>query len=525
MPTWFADIVDASSRLSATSSRTAKRDIISALLISLDSDEVTAVVAMLSGEIRQGRIGVGWAAMYGAEMPSPLPAASSAPGLTELEQPQNALTVLAIDHAFDTIAATTGEGSVALRSAVIEDIFARSTPAEVAFLRALLTGGVRQGALDGVMADGVAAAAKVPAATVRRAAMLNGSLPMTARIALAEGEAALNSIGLQVLRGVQPMLAATSASVADAVAELGRCSVEWKLDGARIQVHRSGESVQVFTRNLNEVGHRLPDVVAAALALQCESVVLDGEALMVDSTGRPRPFQDTMSRFGQESDEQLAGKPDIRLRPFFFDIMHLDGRDHLETPLGERLRILEDLVSTQRIPGIITDDPVAAQAILDDAMERGHEGVMVKAVDSLYEAGRRGKAWRKVKPVKTLDLVVLAAEWGHGRRTGTLSNLHLGAVGPGGSFVMVGKTFKGLTDALLAWQTEEFLAREIRRTGITVWVRPELVVEIAVDGVQRSSRYPGGVALRFARVKGYRPDRDAATADTIETVQALLPGA
>jgi DNA ligase 1 len=537
--TLFAEVVSASSRVTLTSSRTAKRDIISALLKSLEPGEIATTVAMLTGEVRQGRIGVGWATMYGAT--------GDASSSGHSESPQ--LSISELDDAMEALAGTSGEGSVAARAAVITEILGRSTATEAEFIRALMTGGLRQGALDGVMADGVAAAAGVPAALVRRAAMLTGSLPETAHMAITAGAEALSTVGLAVMRGIQPMLASTSATVADAVTELGECSVEWKLDGARIQVHRHGSEVRIFTRNLNDVTHRLPLVASTTLALSCESAVFDGEALAVDHTGRPRPFQDTMSQFGQDtpgsqdtpggqdtaqpqdtadSDEPaLSQANSAQLAPFFFDILHLDGQDLLDVPLGERRTILEQLASAHMIPGIVTSDPEQAQAVLDDAIARGHEGVMVKAVGSTYDAGRRGKSWRKVKPVRTLDLVVLAAEWGHGRRTGTLSNLHLGAAAnPGESgFVMVGKTFKGLTDATLAWQTEQLLAREVRRTGITVWVRPELVVEIAVDGVQRSTRYPGGVALRFARVKGYRHDRDASTADSIASVQAMLPGA
>ena len=350
--------------------------------------------------------------------------------------------------------------------------------------------------------------------------MLGGYLGRAARIALTEGVDGLTSVRLRVLHGVQPMLASTADDVAAAVADLGFVSVEWKLDGARVQVHRSGDEVRVYTRNLNDVTPRLPVVVEVVRSLPVEAVVLDGVTLRVGDDGRPAAFQDTMSRFGREDESDWEAE----LRPWFFDVLHLDGRDVLDKPLGDRLDLLDRIAAPHRVPGRLTDDPDVAAAVLDEALGLGHEGVMVKGASSSYEAGRRGKAWRKVKPAHTLDLVVLAAEWGHGRRTGWLSNLHLGARATDGGFVMVGKTFKGMTDELLAWQTERLQALEIETRGITVHVRPELVVEIAVDGEQSSTRYAGGAALRFARVKGYRADKDPTDADTIETVRSMLPG-
>jgi DNA ligase-1 len=322
------------------------------------------------------------------------------------------------------------------------------------------------------------------------------------------------------MQPVLPMLAQPAEDVASALADLGTALFEWKLDGARIQVHRADDDVRIFTRNLNDVTARLPGVVDWARALPVRAVVLDGEAIGVDEEARPHAFQDTMSSFGRDSDT-VAGAGGA-LEAFFFDVLHVDGDDVIDRPLGDRLQIVQDLAGRRRIPGVVTSSPEEAATVLDGALAAGHEGVMVKAIDSAYDAGRRGRAWRKVKPVHTFDLVVLAAEWGHGRRRGWLSNLHLGARGPDGTFVMVGKTFKGLTDALLEWQTKELLAREIGRDGIVVHVRPELVVEIALDGVQASNRYPGGVALRFARVRRYRDDKPPERADAIEAVQALL---
>jgi len=374
-------------------------------------------------------------------------------------------------------------------------------------------GELRQGALAGVMADAIARAADVPAAAVRRAAMLAGDLGAVAAAVIADGGAGLEGFRLELLRPVQPMLAQTAETLEEALERARPAAVEWKLDGARIQAHRVGDQVRVFTRNLADVTERLPEVVEAVRALAVKSVVLDGEAIALDAEGRPQPFQVTMSRFGSRASVEPP------LTAFFFDCLHLDGEDLVGRPARERLAALPDEL---RVPRIETDDAAEAEAFLEDALARGHEGVMVKALDAPYEAGRRGTGWIKVKRAHTLDLVVLAAEWGHGRRSGRLSNLHLGARDPTtGGFVMLGKTFKGMTDAMLAWQTERFLELETHGDGHTVYVRPEQVVEIAFDGVQTSRRYPGGVALRFARVKGYRPDKRAEEADTIETVRAL----
>ena len=374
---------------------------------------------------------------------------------------------------------------------------------EADFVKQLFTGGLRQGALAGLMVDAIAKAAEVPAELARRALMLSGDLASTAEIAMTEGEEGLRRVGFELFRPILPMLASTAESVADAVASFDRASVEWKLDGIRIQIHRRGDEVRVYTRNLNEITHALPGIVAAVRGLDVGQAVLDGEALWMSEQG-PAPFQETVSQID-------AGAPPEGIVTFLFDVLHVDGDDLLDTPLEQRAARLGAIAPQLRIPGLVTSDPEVAQSVLDESLRAGHEGVVVKDAASLYAAGRRGKAWRKVKPVRTYDLVVLGAEWGHGRRRGWLSNLHLGARDPRtGGFVMVGKCFKGLTDELLAWQTRELLDRETVREGIAVLVRPELVVEIALDGVQSSTRYPGGVALRFARVKRYRPDKDAA---------------
>ncbi len=505
----FADVVATSAAVGATSSRLAKAEALADLLRRADPHDVPAIVGFLTGEPRQGRIGVGWRSVA---------AAAAEPS------PHASLTVAEVDHALTTLAGLAGPGSGTARTTLLADLLGRATAPEAAFLGRLFGGEVRHGALAGVMADAVAKAAAVPATVVRRAVMLGGDLGRSAAVALTEGRSGLEATGLEVGRPVQPMLAATATSVADAVEAIGLSSVEWKLDGIRIQVHRRGRDVAVYTRNLNDITARLPEVVAVARSLPADSLVLDGEALVVDDAGRPVMFQDTAGRVGADGERSEA------VLPHFFDLLHLDGQDLIDLPLADRLEELERVAGGHRIPGSRTDDPAEAEGVLAAALGAGHEGVVVKDLGSPYLAGRRGKSWRKVKPVHTLDLVVLAAEWGYGRRTGWLSNLHLGARADDGSgFVMVGKTFKGLTDHLLRWQTERFLSLAEREepwagpnTGV-VWVRPEQVVEIAVDGVQRSTRYPGGVALRFARVLRYRSDKDAADADILSAVTALLP--
>jgi len=502
-------VVATSGEVAATRSRKNKIEALAAALRAAAPDEIAVVVHLLTGEPRQGRIGVGWATLSAARNGTTEAAAPGGPNVTVTE----------LDEVLDRLATTTGAGSAAARQALLAGLFARATPAEADFIVRFITGELRQGALAGLMADAIAQAAAVPAPAVRRAAMLSGNLADTARRALTTGEAGLAEISLQVLRPIQPMLAASSPSVAEALAATGRASVEWKLDGARIQVHRIAEDVRVFTRNLNDVTARVPEVVKVVRELPAQSFVLDGEAIGLTDDALPRRFQDTMSRFGTDD----AASHAMTLAPFFFDVLHLDGEDLLDRSLAERAGRLTALVGEWRVPAIETDDPDVAEEFLAGALGTGHEGVMVKALDSRYEAGRRGAAWRKVKPVRTLDLVVLAAEWGHGRRRGWLSNLHLGARDPDtGGFVMVGKTFKGLTDQLLTWQTEQLQRIATHRDDYTVYVRPELVVEIALDGAQASTRYAGGVALRFARVRAYRPDKSAADADTIDAVRALL---
>ncbi len=490
----YGDLAAASQRVAATAKRSEKIATLAELLYSTPADEIEATVGLLIGEPRQGRLGVGWATMSNLQV-----AAASVPSLT----------IHDIDAALTVVAALEGSGSQGERVRVMRELWSAATEAEQHHLHRVLTGELRQGANEGVVADAVGKASGQPIAAVRRAAMLLGDLGCAAQLALTGRSL---DVGLTPLTAVQPMLAGTSASVTDALAEIGLASVEWKLDGIRVQAHKRGDDVRLFSRGLNDITAGLPAVVDLVRRVPANSVVLDGEALGIDEEGQPLIFQETMSGLATTS-------------AYFFDVLHADGASLIDDPLRRRRSVLEALLPVgARLPSIITADADEAEAFAANAVATGHEGVMVKAIESTYEAGRRGTGWRKVKPVHTLDLVVLAAEWGHGRRVGWLSNLHLGARGTDG-FVMVGKTFKGMTDDLLRWQTEELQRHAIANEGHTVHVRPELVVEIAVDGVQRSTRYPGGVALRFARVRRYRPDKTASQADTIERVQGMLGGA
>lgn len=504
----FRQVVDCSAEVRSTRSRLAKIASIAALLAASAPEVVPLVVDYLSGNLPQGKVGLGYAAVTAIEVPP-------APGTT--------LTVRRVDEVFAELAGESGPGSQLRRRQALTDLMAAATGPEQAFLRGLILGELRQGASGGIMEEAMAEAAGVPVGLVRRAAMVSGDLAAIGRTAVSGGASGLSEFGLQLFSPLQPMLAQTAPEVAAALEKAGPAAIEYKIDGARIQAHRLGREVRVYTRNLREITEWIPEIVEEIAALDAGSLILDGEAIALDSAGRPRPFQVTMSRFGRQSDIGHTGA-EIPLVPFFFDCLHLDGSDLIDQPARERAQALASAVPAGLIaPRIETSDPAAAEAFFERALEAGHEGVVVKSLESPYKAGRRGAGWVKVKPVHTLDLVVLAVEWGSGRRQGWLSNLHLGARGPGaGEFTMLGKTFKGLTDELLAWQTERFLQLETHRKGHIVFVRPEQVVEIAFDGVQRSSRYPGGIALRFARVKGYREDKTAAEADTVETVRALL---
>lgn len=507
----LAELAACSLAVSATRARSQKVALLAPVLAAAaaEGDDALLVAASyLGGALRQRRTGLGWRTL--AELPAPA------------EEPT--LTLAETDAAFAAMGALSGAGSAGARAEAVVALFGRATELEQPWLRSLALGEVRQGALDALVQEALARAAEVPLAAVRRAAMLAGSTVAVAPLAFA-GEEALATVGLEVGRPVLPMLASSDTSVASAVAALvarddAPVSVDAKLDGIRIQVHRDGDDVRIASRSLEDLTARLADVVEVVRALPARRLVLDGEALTLAADGRPRPFQETASRTARRQ-----GGEEVVL-PWFFDLLHLDDVDLLDAPASERLAALERIVPEQhRVRRLVTDDPDAAEAFAAEVLAAGHEGVVVKSLAAPYEAGRRGAAWVKVKPVHTLDLVVLAVEWGSGRRQGSLSNIHLGARDPdGGPPVMVGKTFKGMTDAMLAWQTERFLELETHRSGHVVHVRPEQVVEIALDGVQRSTRYPGGVALRFARVVRYREDKTAEQADTIEMVRAVGRG-
>ena len=499
------EVAATSAAVAAGSARLAKVERLAACLRRLEPGEVQPAVAFLSGELRQRQIGVGWAALRDAPDPAAEPT----------------LTVAEVDAAFQRIGRLGGPGSQGERRRLVGELFGRATAAEQRFLVGLLSGELRQGALEGVMVEAIARAAGVAGAEVRRALMLRGALGPVAEVALTRGVPGLRELHLQVGRPLKPMLASTAPSLQAAMDRVGEAAVEWKLDGARIQVHRAGPEVAVFTRTLDDITARVPEVVRAALALPVRAAVLDGEVIALHPDGRPHPFQVTAGRVGSRLEvERLAAS--LPLTAFLFDLLHLDGQDLLDRTGAERHAALAAVVPEPlRTPRRVTADPLEAAAFLDDTLARGHEGVMVKSLAATWEAGRRGAGWLKVKPVHNLDLVVLAVEWGHGRRRGWLSNLHLGARDPAGGFVMLGKTFKGLTDKLLAWQTERLQELAVASDGYTVRVRPELVVEVAFDGVQQSPRYPGGLALRFARVVRYRDDKRAEEADTIDTVRAI----
>jgi len=539
----LSDLVRTSEAVSLTSGRRVKIDEIAGLLRRAAPEEIPVAVAFLSGELRQRQIGVGYAALGGL-----LPAASGQDGGAGHEP----LTLAETDSVFAEIGATVGPGSQAGRRRLLGTLFARATPAEQSFLTRLLAGELHQGALEGVMIEAVARAAGVAAGEVRRAHLLGGSLPALAEAALsaasaARGDgagddeaaaaaalAALRAFRLEVGRPLRPMLAASAPAVAAAFERTSPAAVEWKIDGIRIQVHRQGPLVRVFTRTLDDITARLPEITRAVLASPAEALVLDGEAIALGPDGRAQPFQVTASRAGTQAAPGQEG-PDVPLTPFFFDLLHLDGQDLIDEPASVRQALMAEVLPAEfRVPRLVTGEVGAAEAFFADAVARGHEGVVVKSLDAPYAAGRRGGEWIKVKPRHTLDLVVLAAEWGHGRRRGWLSNLHLGARDPAGGFVMLGKTFKGLTDEMLRWQTEQFLdladppgqrpGGDLTDAWGVLRLRPEMVVEIAFDGVQASPRYPGGLALRFARVLRYRPDKRAAEADTIDAVRAIWDG-
>ncbi len=502
-------VVETSARVAGVSGRLEKINLLASLLAGVAPEEIEIAVAFLSGSYRQQKLNVGYAALQAASEGS---AAESA--ILELAE---------VDAVFERISRVSqGKGSTGERQRLLRELFQRATRDEQHFLFRLVIGELRQGAVEGVMLEAVAKAAGVPAVQVRRARMMAGDLTSVARAALTGRAAELAGFATQLFRPVHPMLAGSADEAAVAIEELGEAALEYKLDGARIQVHKAGDQVAVYSRRLNEVTAAVPELVQAIRALPARELILDGEVIALRPNGTPYPFQVTMSRFGRRLDIDRM-RQELPLTPFFFDLLYLDGAALLDEPAHRRLGELSQLVpESMVVPRLVTGSGEAADRFLRAALERGHEGIMAKALDAPYEAGQRGRRWLKVKPANTLDLVVLAAEWGHGRRHGWLSNLHLGARNPvDGGFVMLGKTFKGMTDEMLRWQTQRLLELEVAREGITVYVRPELVVEVAFNEVQGSTQYPGGVALRFARIKRYRTDKNASEADTIESVQQI----
>lgn len=502
----LAELVETSRRITETSRRLEKIGLLAALLARLRGEEIEIAASFLCGRTRQGKTGIGYRTLQEtAAGPAPNPS----------------LEISAIDRRLQAIAAVKGKGSERARFEALRELMAAATAPEQQFLRGLLVGELRQGALEGLMADAIAKAAHISPDRVRRAAMMAGDIVPIARAAIEQGEAGLEPYRLHLFRPVQPMLAQSAESVEEAIAALGEAALEYKMDGARIQVHRSGHEVAVYTRQLNDVTAAVPEVVEAVRTLPARELILDGEVLSLQPNGRPQPFQTTMRRFGRKLDVE-AMRRELPLRPYFFDLIFQDGGELLTEPQARRFQLLGELTGEFLMPHIITADPQRAQQFLDSALATGHEGIMAKSLAAAYDAGSRGIGWMKVKQAHTLDLVILAAEWGSGRRQGWLSNLHLGARDTEkGGYAMLGKTFKGLTDEMLEWQTQELLKHEIARDTYTVYVEPKIVVEIAFNELQVSPRYPSGLALRFARVKRYRKDKTPDQADTFETVQRL----
>jgi DNA ligase-1 len=501
------EVVEASTTVAATSSRLQKTATLAELLRRMHGAEIPIAVTYLSGSLMQGRIGLGWSAIADARTAGPA------------ENPS--IDLIDVDAVFERIAHTSGAGAARARTQLLTELLTRATAEEQDFLVRLVSGELRQGALEGVLAEAIAKASTTPADAVRQAAMMCGNLGEVAYVALTEGAAALSRYVIQLFRPVEPMLASPAENITEALAWLGEAAFELKLDGARIQVHKAGDDVKVFSRGLRDVTAAVPEVVDEMRSLRTRELIFDGEVIAIGEQGRPHPFQETMRRFGRRLEVDRL-RQELPLTAFFFDCLYVDGRALTMEPQRVRFAALLEAAPGLTIPHRILSDPTLAENFFRESLALGHEGLMAKALDAPYAAGSRGRSWLKIKHARTLDLVVLAAEWGSGRRRGWLSNLHLGARDPKtGGFVMLGKTFKGLTDETLAWQTAAFLEREITRDGHVVFVRPELVVEIAFNDVQESPQYPGGLALRFARVKGYRPDKTATQADTIATVQEI----
>ncbi len=502
----LAEVVEISRRVADTSKRLEKIGLLAELIRQLSAEEIEIAVQFLAGQTRQGRIGIGYAALRDARnSPADSPT----------------LEILDVDRTLESITEVSGSGSQGRRLELLQTMFARATEAEQQFLTGLLMGELRQGALEGIMLEAIAKASGISSERVRRAAMMAGDIARVARAALETGEAGLSQYEVQLFRPIQPMLAQSADDIPEALACIGEAALEYKMDGARVQVHKSGDDVMVYSRSLKDVTPAVPEVVELVRALPAKDLILDGEVISLLPGGRPQPFQITMRRFGRKLDVERL-RQELPMTPFWFDLLYLNGGPLLDETQARRFTALAELAPGSLIPHMVTGDSAAGDEFLEQALARGHEGIMAKAIDAKYAAGARGQSWVKVKRARTLDLVILAAEWGHGRRKGWLSNLHLGARDTEkGGFAMLGKTFKGLTDEMLAWQTQELLKLEIGRDSYTVHVEPKLVVEIAFNEIQVSQRYASGLALRFARVKRYRTDKTAAEADTFEMVQRL----
>jgi DNA ligase-1 len=503
-----AELVETSREVEHTRSRKQKSQLLAAVFERLTPTEVPIVVRYVSGELRQGKLGFAWSDVSEA-MAEPAAASSS-------------VTALELDSALDDLGRLRGPGTSAERRGALTALFARLTPEERQFVAKLIAGEMRHGVGEGLTVDALSLASNLEVKVLRQALLFLGDLSRLATLALVEGEGALGRQSVEPFRPLRPMLAQASPSVADAYERATPCVFEHKLDGARIQVHRAGERVAIYSRTGNDVTSSLPEVVELVLSFAAESFVLDGEVIALRADGRPEAFQTTMRRFGRKANVASLASA-LPLNAYFFDCLFLNERALVSESNARRFEALASFVPpSARIERRSVDGVESAEEVLREALSLGHEGVLVKNVDSLYEAGRRGGSWLKVKPAPTLDLVVLAAEWGSGRRKGYLSNLHLGARDEHGSFVMLGKTFKGLTDATLAWQTEKLQKLATQTRGHVVFVRPTLVVEVAFDGVQKSRAYPCGLTLRFARVRRYRDDKPASQADTIESVRSYF---
>ena len=504
----FNELVSTSRLISSSRSRLQKTAHLADLLRRLSDEERRIGVGYLMGKLRQGRIGVGGAALR---------ALNDVPPAAEAR-----LRIVDVDAAISELTGIGGAGSAAKRTQSLRTLFSQATQEEQAFLFRLMLGELRQGALEGIMVDAIAKAATVPSDEVRRALMFAGDAAVVAERALAQGAAGLKEFGIRLFQPVKPMLAQPADTASAAVTALGTAALEYKLDGARVQVHKDGEEVRIYSRRLNDVTIAVPEIVGAILSFPARTLILDGETLAIKPDGTPHSFQTTMRRFGRKLDID-ALRHELPLKTLFFDCLHVDGEDLIDHSGAERAAVMQRVLPPDFImPRIVTDQPAAAEQFMTEALRCGHEGIMAKSLSAPYEAGNRGSSWLKIKFAHTLDLVILAAEWGNGRRQGWLSNLHLGARDPeNGNFVMLGKTFKGLTDQMLAWQTQRLQELQIATDGYTVYVRPELVVEITFNDLQQSPQYPGGLALRFARVKQYRPDKRAEDADTMDTIRAL----